>query len=388
MEHGVDGGPMKGTSMLAALRNYMEQRLPAEADLRFRANLLLSILTAIDLLSVLVALYFLLAAPLQMDPFTRRWALLLIAVSAGIYIGLTLALLRGHYRIATTGTVTVALGSIAMAVLVTSGVPGSPAVPMLLLPAIISFCLLGPRTGTLVAVLIPALCLLQWFAVENWGLRLPAAQSGLNPTMDLLLINSINYCLVIVVLLVYERINRKLRRERDAERLRLAHFATHDDLTGLANRRHFLQRLHEACSRCDRSLHQVAVLYIDLNGFKHINDSLGHGAGDATLVEIARRLTAMLRRQDIVARLGGDEFAILIDPCNGEHEVTELCERLRHVIAEPLRCDDSELAVSASIGVVFYPGAGVASEHVLRMADVAMYAEKNRRASAAAESEL
>jgi diguanylate cyclase (GGDEF)-like protein len=364
--------------MLVALRYYMEQRLPNDADMRFRAHLLLSILVAIDVLSVLVALYFLFAAPLQMDPDTRHWSLLLIAVSASVYMSLTLALVRGYYRVATIGTVAVALSSIGGAVLVTSGLPSSPAVPMLLLPAIISFCLLGPRTGSLVAALIPCLCLLQWHLTESGSLQLPAAQSNLNPAMDALLINSLNYCLVIVVLLVYERINHNLRRERDAERQRLAHFATHDDLTGLANRRHFLQRLHEACARCDRARHQVAVLYIDLNGFKHINDSLGHDAGDRTLIQIAQRLTGMLRRQDLVARLGGDEFAILIDPCNAQHEVSELCDRLQVAIAEPLIFEGGRFCVGASIGVVFYPSEGVAREHVLRMADVAMYAEKNR----------
>jgi diguanylate cyclase (GGDEF)-like protein len=356
----------------------MEQHLSPEGELLFRANLLLSILVAIDALSVLVALYFFFAAPLQMDPRTRGWALLLIAVSATIYLLLTAALLRGHYRIATLGTVTVALSSIGGAVLATSGLPSSPAVPMLLLPAIISFCLLGPRTGTLMAVLIPCLCLLQWYGTANWGWRLPDAQSRLNPTMDSLLINALNYCLVIVVLLVYERINHKLRRERDAERHRLAHFATHDDLTGLANRRHFLQRLHEACSRCDRSRHQVAILYIDLDGFKHINDTLGHAVGDQTLIRVAARLTGMLRRQDLVARLGGDEFAILIDPCGAPHEVQDLSERLQAVIAEPLQLGPDRLNVSASVGMVFYPSEGVAIDHVLRMADVAMYKEKNR----------
>jgi diguanylate cyclase (GGDEF)-like protein len=365
--------------MLSSLRHYMDQRLPNDADMRFRAHLLLSILTAIDVLSVLVALYFLLAAPLQMDPYTRRWSLLLIAFSASVYVGLTLALLRGYYRIATIGTVTIALSSIGGAVLATSGLPASPAVPMLLLPAIISFCLLGPRTGLLVAVLIPCLCLLQWRLSENGIVHLPAFQSDKNPAMDTLLINSLNYCLVIAVLLVYERINHNLRRERDAERQRLAHFATHDDLTGLANRRSFLQRLNEACARCDRAKHQVAVLYIDLNGFKHINDSLGHDAGDQTLVQIAQRLTGMLRIQDLVARLGGDEFAILIEPCNAQHEVRELCDRLQAAISEPLIFEGGRFCISASIGAVFFPSEGVAIEHVLQMADVAMYADKNRR---------
>lgn len=368
--------------MLAALRKQMEQRLPNDAEKHFRANLLLSILSAVDVLAVVAAFYFLLAAPLQMEPRTRFWSLLLIAACSVAYIAMTLALVRGYFRLATVGTITIALTSVGIAILGTSGVPASPAVPMLLLPAIISFCLLGPRTGTLVAVLIPCLCLLQWFATEHWHLQLPAGQSRQNPVLDQLLINGINYCLVIIVLLMYEGINRKLRGERDAERARLAYFATHDDLTGLANRRHFLQRLHEACSRCERTRQQVAVLYIDLNGFKHINDSLGHASGDHTLAAVAQRLGGMLRRQDLVARLGGDEFAILIDPCNAEHEVRELCGRVQQKIAEPLQLESGELSVGASIGIVFYPTEDIAMDHVLRMADLAMYADKIRHKTA------
>jgi diguanylate cyclase (GGDEF)-like protein len=204
-------------------------------------------------------------------------------------------------------------------------------------------------------------------------------QSRKSPAFDGLLVNGVNYLLVIIVLLVYERINSNLRRERDNERERLAHFATHDDLTGLANRRYFLQRLNEACARCDRGSHQVAVLYIDLNGFKQINDSLGHGAGDKTLLRIAQRLTAMLRLQDLVARLGGDEFAIIIDPCDGQSEIAELCDRLQSTIAEPLLFDDCQFSIGASIGVTFYPSEGVEIEHVLRHADIAMYAAKHHR---------
>ena len=135
-----------------------------------------------------------------------------------------------------------------------------------------------------------------------------------------------------------------------AERQRLAHFATHDDLTGLANRRHFSQRLHEACAQCARDGHQIAVVYLDLNGFKAINDTLGHEAGDRTLQLVARRLATTLRTQDLVARIGGDEFAIIINPCNARSEISELCLRLQAAISEPFTLSGTLLTVSASIG--------------------------------------
>jgi diguanylate cyclase (GGDEF)-like protein len=227
-------------------------------------------------------------------------------------------------------------------------------------------------------VALPLLAGLQWYLAANWGWRPPALQSHKNPVMDVLLISSVNYLTVMIVVLVYERVNVRLRTERDEERQRLAHFATHDELTGLANRRYFHQRLEQACARSDRGGHSIAVLYIDLDGFKKINDALGHRSGDVALKEIAGRLKAVLRRQDLVARLGGDEFAIILDPAASRQEIDSFCARLREVIARRLQLDDGRHTVGASIGAVFYPGEVADVEHLLSHADAAMYREKHR----------
>jgi diguanylate cyclase (GGDEF)-like protein len=363
--------------MLLNMYNYLERRMGAGQS--FRGKLLLAMLVALNVISIFIFLYFLLIAGIQMDPSARRWALQLIAVTQVLYFALLVALLQGYFRIAAIGTLVSVLSAAMVAIGLTGGAPVSPAIPFLLLPAIFSFCILGPYMGVLVSALIAGGCALQWYLSVHGLLDLPRRQSMRSPELDSLLINTINYLLIIIVLFMYERINNRLRRERDAERARLAHFATHDDLTGLANRRYFTQRLHEACAQSMREGHQVGIVYIDLNEFKSINDSLGHEAGDRTLQVVAQRLSTVLRTQDLLARIGGDEFAIIINPCGTRSELADLCARLQSSISEPFAIGDSRLNIGASIGTAIYSGEGGDVEQVLKQADIDMYSAKQRR---------
>jgi diguanylate cyclase (GGDEF)-like protein len=363
--------------MLLNFYSYLERR--ASAKKSFRGKLLLAILVALNVISIFIFLYFLLIAGLQMDASARSWALQLIGATQVIYFGLLVALLQGYFRIAAIGTLVGVLSAAMVAIGMTGGAPVSPAIPFLLLPAIFSFCILGPYLGVLVSALIAGGCGLQWYLTVHGLLTLPQRQSMRSPEMDSLLINTINFLLIIIVLFMYERINNRLRRERDLERGRLAHFASHDDLTGLANRRHFTQCLHDACAQSTRSGHPIAVVYIDLNEFKAINDSLGHEAGDKTLQLVAQRLSNALRTQDLLARIGGDEFAIIINPCGTRKELAELCDRLQAAIGEPFTIGESRLNVGASIGTAIYPAEGTDIEQVLKQADIDMYSAKQRR---------
>lgn len=363
--------------MFSTLHRYFERHIGS--DRSFRGMLLLPILLALNGLNAAIFGYFWFVAGLQMDEAARHWALQLIAGAGVFYLALLAALLRGYFRIAAAGSLLTVSGAAVAAIVLTGGAPGSPALPFLLLPAILSFCILGPQAGVLVATAIAALCGLQWCLSTHGLLHLPERQSQRNPAMDALLINTLNYLLIIIVLFMYEQVSGRLRRERDAERQRLAHFATHDDLTGLANRRYFSQRLHEACAQCSRDGHQIAIVYIDLNDFKNINDSLGHEAGDRTLQIVAQRLAGTLRTQDLVARIGGDEFAVIINPCNARAEITELCLRLQSAVSEPFVLCGVQLTISASFGTAFYPGESSNVDQVLKMADIEMYAAKQRK---------
>jgi diguanylate cyclase (GGDEF)-like protein/PAS domain S-box-containing protein len=163
---------------------------------------------------------------------------------------------------------------------------------------------------------------------------------------------------------------------RDAES-RLHHIAYHDGLTNLPNRGYFLDQLSRAIATVKRhSERRFAVLYLDFDRFKLINDSLGHSAGDALLIGIARRLQAALRPSDVVARLGGDEFAILVEDLNADREVVQLADRLQGVLAEPLLAGGLEISTSVSIGITTSAFGYDTPEQVMRDADLAMYRAK------------
>jgi diguanylate cyclase (GGDEF)-like protein/PAS domain S-box-containing protein len=158
----------------------------------------------------------------------------------------------------------------------------------------------------------------------------------------------------------------------------LLHDAFHDPLTGLANRALFREHLDRALDRSRRRRAGVAVLFLDVDDFKVVNDSLGHAAGDRLLVEVAERLTATIRPDDIAARQGGDEFTILVERVSGEEEAVALAERLAAAIRRPIVLEGRPLVVGVSIGIALGRGRTSAAGDLLAHADAAMYAAKEQ----------
>ena len=160
--------------------------------------------------------------------------------------------------------------------------------------------------------------------------------------------------------------------ERKSLEADLEHQSLHDDLTGLANRAFFTQRIDEAIRSPKRDGEIIAVLFIDLDDFKLINDSLGHVIGDQVLVSVADRIQQALRLSDVAARLGGDEFAVLLSGVYGASEVAEVADRILTALQVPVHVDGQELPLSASIGVASDLDASRTGNDLLRTADVAM----------------
>jgi len=158
---------------------------------------------------------------------------------------------------------------------------------------------------------------------------------------------------------------------------RLQHIAYHDGLTDLANRSYFVEQLTRAISVVGRHPDRLfAILFLDFDRFKLVNDSLGHNAGDTLLIELARRMQAVLRPQDLIARLGGDEFAILVEDINADREVVKLAERLQDIFAEPMYLNGVAVSTSASIGITTSKFGYDSPHQVMRDADTAMYRAK------------
>lgn len=164
-------------------------------------------------------------------------------------------------------------------------------------------------------------------------------------------------------------------RDKDAH---LEYVAYHDGLTGLPNRTLLTDRLHHAASRADRAGNRMALLFIDLDRFKTINDSLGHAIGDAVLQAVADRLKTLVRKEDTLSRLGGDEFVVLLEGVDGSQDAAMVAEKIIQDMERVLHIGNYPLHVSASIGIGLYPDDGRDAETLLKHADAAMYRSKER----------
>jgi diguanylate cyclase (GGDEF)-like protein len=165
--------------------------------------------------------------------------------------------------------------------------------------------------------------------------------------------------------------------ERDNLAADLRHQAFHDNLTGLANRALMHDRIEHALARSAREYELTALILIDLDGFKNVNDSLGHRAGDSLLITVANRMSTMVRPADTIARLGGDEFAVLLESVGDHTDAIAVADRLVAALREPCVVDDHSIALSASAGVTFGT-ADKSTEQLLSESDAAMYEAKAR----------
>ncbi len=163
--------------------------------------------------------------------------------------------------------------------------------------------------------------------------------------------------------------------EKDESLFVQAHY---DALTGLPNRFLLMDRLHQEFSRAQRNLSLMGVLFIDLDRFKNVNDSLGHAQGDILLKEVARRLKKLFRDTDTVARLGGDEYVILLPDADNEEHIGEMADRVLGSLNAPVNLDGSSVYVNASIGISVFPGDGNSPDELLTNADTAMYRSKEK----------
>lgn len=157
---------------------------------------------------------------------------------------------------------------------------------------------------------------------------------------------------------------------------RLRHMAYHDALTGLPNRLLFQDRFNMALRRARRNREKIALLYLDLNEFKEVNDNYGHKAGDQLLRALVRRLVECLRESDTIARMGGDEFTMLLTDIHRPDAIDPVVEKVRAAVAKPFEFDECKITISASIGTAVYPDDGNDLDKLLHHADAGMYAMK------------
>ena len=170
-------------------------------------------------------------------------------------------------------------------------------------------------------------------------------------------------------------ITREINEMREAE-VKLQHFATHDSLTNLPNRFLMIDRLNQILSHVGRTRSTFAVMFMDIDHFKEVNDLLGHDVGDALLCKVALRLNESVRSSDTVARLGGDEFVVVLDMLDDVGDAEVVATKIERSLARPFVLDGHKVETSVSIGISFYPNDGGDANTLLKAADFAMYLAK------------
>jgi diguanylate cyclase (GGDEF)-like protein/PAS domain S-box-containing protein len=162
----------------------------------------------------------------------------------------------------------------------------------------------------------------------------------------------------------------------------LKHLATHDHLTGLANRTLFYDRFDSDKARANRHQHQLAVIALDLNRLKTINDTYGHPVGDMALVHLANQISSVLRKSDTFARFGGDEFCILLDEIESTSDVESVVKKILDRVSEPMIHHETPVSISVSMGIALYPQDAETADELIQRADMALYTVKRERQSA------
>ena len=207
--------------------------------------------------------------------------------------------------------------------------------------------------------------------VEMQGRRLNGSGFPMEATFDAMVVEGENHYVVVA----------RDVTERYAQQKLMEYLALHDNLTGLPNRALLMDRLDHAITASRRDGGPLALLLLDLDRFKEINDTLGHAVGDSLLAEVGQILAGPLRASDTIARLGGDEFAILLPSVSGLAQARDIAERVAGMLARPFPVEGITVEVGVSIGVVLYPDHGADASELMRGADVAMYVAKRDHAN-------
>jgi diguanylate cyclase (GGDEF)-like protein len=230
---------------------------------------------------------------------------------------------------------------------------------------------------SILVVLFAAWAFTTGLAPLHFGLDYAASTIGWAYTITIVF--SLSF-VVLTGIGAYRRSLQHLIERVVAQREEIARLADQDSLTGATTPRVARDRLQMACNQAARNRERVAVLFIDLDGFKQINDVHGHRVGDLVLQAVAARLAAAIRTVDTVARQGGDEFVVILTGIANATAAEQVAAKIAAALAQPVTYDDTQLAVGASIGIAIYPDHAATPEGLLHAADQAMYKVKSRRA--------
>ena len=299
---------------------------------------------------------------------------LLSGLGLGAFLVLLLFRVSGRLEVAAQLLGVIFWVALVKAATITGGI-ATPALSLFIVLPVMLGITVGSRVGMVWAVLV-CVTWLGFLMLDSSGYHFEQIVTFANYHKVLIICLSLTCILVVIMLVQYEFINHMLREGLSRERENLEYLARHDQLTGLPNRHSFTQHWEMALERARRSNTRVAILFLDLDKFKLVNDQWGHRAGDQVLQEIARRLRGLLRTTDFIARWGGDEFAMIIENLGNQAALAQVAAKLVEQINQPLVIREQVFELDVSVGAAVYPDQGLVGEVLERMADQAMYVAK------------
>jgi diguanylate cyclase (GGDEF)-like protein len=330
-------------------------------------NILVSLFVLLELL------YF-----LKLEHNTHIGVSLDLLCLVGYLIALLLLRRTESYFLSANFLITTLACIIIIGIQITGGYLESPISQLALQLPVTAFLLLGLRPGIAWLLITLVFCIACYLnAVLNYGYVQLLQNQGLVEAMHI----SLQFILLFMVggaLIIYETINSQLTRKLNEEINRFEHKASHDDLTGIPNRFEFFRRLKSGIDQARERQQKVGVVYIDLDGFKPINDLLGHHMGDEALKAIAIRLQQILRVSDTTARLGGDEFALILPGIHVPDDIEIIMPKILSAVKEPININGVNVVVRASCGVSIFPVHSQDHSALCRYADMAMYNAKKK----------
>lgn len=301
---------------------------------------------------------------------------LFFATIAGVLLSMLLLRFRGDRALALNVMLFIYAGAFAAACFVFGGT-ASPTYPLLVLAPVMA----AIAGSVSLCISWGLLVLAFWIGVlqaERQGFQFTQIIIPANQSLAVMTGYTAMALAVVSVVLIYAEMNKALRESLQNTNEELEHLSQHDQLTRLPNRRFYDERIALALRRAAEQGGMTGLLFMDLNEFKAINDTYGHGAGDKLLIAVAQRVQNCLRETDLVARLGGDEFVAVLEDVKSPEEVTRIAHKLSAAIEQPLYVRQQILKFSASIGVAIFPLDGRQKQELEEKADRAMYFAKKR----------
>ncbi len=314
---------------------------------------------------------------IQLTPQGQRAANILFgATFVGVLLSMSILRFRNDRIMAVNMLLFIYAGAFAGACAIFGGTQ-SPTYPLLILAPVMA----GLVGSTSLSAAWGLLILAFWVGVlqaERNGVQFTQIIIPQNHSIAMMVAYVGLAIAVVSIIIIYAEMNKTLRQSLQNTNAELEHLSSHDQLTRLPNRRFYDERISLALRRATENHGITGLLFIDLNEFKKINDTHGHGAGDKLLIAVAQRIKNTLRETDLVARLGGDEFVAVLEDVKSPEEVTRLAHKLSEAIEQPLYVRQQILKFSASVGVAIFPIDGRQKHELEEKADKAMYLAKKR----------